>query len=224
MAIYSPGVTVGEIRGSIGGATFSRSAAGPTIRKKPYPSTKRLGQQQASRLRTMSTAPRFRTLTPAQAAAWTAYGSTITLYNSLGNPYTLTGSQAYNRNLVSYLGFVDNTQTAPVVPGRPATPTITLAYTGGALKITALSPTPANSDHFWGQLHFCAPATHSRPYYRILYSFSFYGNVTLPLTLYTGYFPALPTGRTWRAWVTFRLFDENKRLSDVWSQFLDYTT
>jgi hypothetical protein len=73
----------------------------------------------------------YRGLSEAQRAAWTALGAQITRTDSLGEPYTLNGIQAYvssNRNR-----YTTGLAVISDAPALPTIPTLTaFAVTAGA--------------------------------------------------------------------------------------------
>lgn len=72
MARFTPGITGGEIRGSIAGITFCRGSTGPVLRSRSLGPSRQtaLAQQQASRL--SSSAAAWRALSEADREAWRA--------------------------------------------------------------------------------------------------------------------------------------------------------
>jgi len=93
---------VGQLSGKAGSTVASRNRNGSYIRTRVSPMLVQNQYTDAVRSSFTDLAQRFRTLTAAQIAAWNALGTGITRSNSIGQPYTLTGLQAYlsiNRNL-----------------------------------------------------------------------------------------------------------------------------
>lgn len=125
--------------GSVGGTTSSRNRFGQYRRTRANPVQPNTAAQVAARASFTNYSQLWRTLTPAERSAWTAYGATLVYYDSLGQAYNPTGLQAYigAQTLRAKLG---QTQTVEVPSGSAATgpgSSLTIAIeNGGAYTIT----------------------------------------------------------------------------------------
>jgi hypothetical protein len=107
MAKYTPSAILGQLSKSAGSTTFGHNRNGSYLRTKVIPTNPRRTLQTVQRGIVSGFASLYRTLTAAQRNGWAALGAGITRNDSLGNPYTLTGLQAYisvNRNIRIYGG------------------------------------------------------------------------------------------------------------------------
>lgn len=141
MALIRYGPMVSEIRGSIGGTTFLRTAAGPTARQRIKPVVKVSNRQAGLKASLSAIVQRWSlVLTETLRAGWRSLASITTLQNSLGDPFTPTGLQLYLR-LNGFLANISNvfidtapTQAISEIPGY------TWAYAAGVgFQVTALS-------------------------------------------------------------------------------------
>jgi len=125
---------IGELSGKAGCVVASRNRNGSYLRTRTIPINPKTTSQQNARNNLSAIAATWRTLTDAQRAAWAAYGLTITLFDSLGRPYTPTGSQAYssvNRTIYVY----DPTAALATTPPVVAAPTALLSITPTATSV-----------------------------------------------------------------------------------------
>lgn len=104
MATVRFGQGVAEMRGSIGGTTFSRSRNGATARNRTVPVNPNTQSQSDLRYLFSQIAQRWAQLTTPQREQWDDYAGLITyLTNRLGEAYTPSGRQMFqtcNTNLV----------------------------------------------------------------------------------------------------------------------------
>jgi hypothetical protein len=128
--------------GSLAGQTSSRNRYGQYRRTRAIPVNVSSTFQQAVRTRLQTNAAAWRALTDEQREGWIALGAQMSRTDSLGQVYTLTGSQAYaavnGNNLAAGNAAVSD---APVLttPDPVTFGTITLDV--GAFTV-AYSPTP----------------------------------------------------------------------------------
>lgn len=95
-ALITPGAMIGEIRGSIGGAVFSRNRAGAYIRNRVVPVNPSTGPQSLARSRLATAASDWtNSLSPAQREAWDLAAVNTPRTNKLGQQFTLSGSQYF---------------------------------------------------------------------------------------------------------------------------------
>lgn len=134
--------------GSLNAATSSRNRFGQYRRRRAVPVNPASTRQQLARSKTQQFAAAWRNLTDAQRAAWTDLGASIVRTDSLGNPYTLTGLQAYtlinNTLTISGQPAVSDPPSL-VMPAPLATVSLTLTPTSFSVAFT---PTPVAADEF----------------------------------------------------------------------------
>ena len=92
---YVPGPSHGQFSGSQGNTTASHNRFGSYLRNRTIPVNPNTAHQQLSRELTGQLASDYRDLTPAQRVGWAALGEQIVRLDGLGQPYTLTGIQAF---------------------------------------------------------------------------------------------------------------------------------
>jgi len=119
---YAPGLMVGQLSGKAGSTVASRNRNGSYFRTRVSPMLVRNPATEAVRASFTQNSQGYRGLTATQIQGWISLGAGITRSNSIGQPYTLTGLQAYqsvNRNL-STVG-LDSLDTAPqqIAPQAP---------------------------------------------------------------------------------------------------------
>lgn len=95
MAKFLPGPLAAEIRGSIGGTTFSQNAAGAYIRRRSVPTISTTAYAQESKEIFTNLAADWRALTDGQRQAWAALGEEMTSTDSLGQNVAVTGLRAF---------------------------------------------------------------------------------------------------------------------------------
>lgn len=134
MAKFTPGVT-GLIRGSIGSTTFSKNRFGWYMKIKAAPVNPSSSRQQAIRnIFSQLTELWTSTLTQAQRDAWSLWASQVELLDRDGNPYFMTGFNAYIRsNTVALDAGVTRIDDGPTI--------FTMAPTDSTLAATASEAT-----------------------------------------------------------------------------------
>jgi hypothetical protein len=93
-----------EIRGSVGGNTYSRVRGGAIVRNRTKPINPSSPAQALVRSRVATLAAAFGALTPEQITAWNQFAQTYPAKNALGESYVPTGKQVFfvcNLNLLS---------------------------------------------------------------------------------------------------------------------------
>lgn len=99
MALIKFGGGVIEMRGSIGGTTYSRNRGGNYARAKTTPINPNTALQQTVRAAMAFLTDRWsQTLTAAQRTAWNLYGNSTAMQNRLGETVFLTGFNHYIRS------------------------------------------------------------------------------------------------------------------------------
>jgi hypothetical protein len=95
MAVIKTGQVIVDIRGSIGGVTFSRNGSGAFVRNKVQPIDPNTPGQGRSRARFGTLSSSWRALTPAQRDSWIAAAPNYPYQNPVGDTIFLTGSQLF---------------------------------------------------------------------------------------------------------------------------------
>lgn len=123
MALINPSM-LGEVRGSIGGATFSRNRSGAYIRKRATPINPNTERQADARNRMTDLSIRWTlTLTQAQRDAWDEYAANVPSSNKLGDAINLTGQNWYvASNALRLQAGLARVDAAPIVFQRALTP------------------------------------------------------------------------------------------------------
>lgn len=99
MALFRVGGVASEVRGSIGGQTYSRNAGGAYIRNRVVPVNPGSVFQSAVRSALANLTQRWvDTLTEAQREGWEAYAEAVPLPNPLGDPRNIGGLPMYVRS------------------------------------------------------------------------------------------------------------------------------
>jgi len=145
LAKYTPGPLVGQLSRAQGNTVFSHNRGGSYMRNRVVPVNPGTVAQLQRRTWVTLLAQTWGTLTAAQRAAWTALGALMTRLDSLGQPYTLTGLQAYESvNLLRLLAAQATIADPPPFDAAPQLNTVTPTVTGGGIPAfsVAFAPTP----------------------------------------------------------------------------------
>lgn len=143
MALIRYGPLVSEIRGSIGGTTFLRTIAGPTVRQRIKPVVTVSDRQGSIKASLSAMVQRWSLiLLEPQRIAWRALAAITSLVNSLGDPFTPTGLQLY----VRLNGFLQNISEVfiddPPTQAIAEIPAATWSYVAGTgFQVSALGET-----------------------------------------------------------------------------------
>lgn len=143
MAIILPGPLVGEIRGSMGGTTFSRNRHGQYTRQRSVPVNPNTQRQADARERFNTLATYWRdVLSQANRDGWDLYGANTNWINGVGQVTKLTGMNHFIRSnagrLLTSQPVIDAFPTEYGLPDQEvlwsfavdsATQQITLTYT-----------------------------------------------------------------------------------------------
>lgn len=93
--IFTPGVAVGALSGSLGGSTFSHNKGGPYIRTRAIPTNPDSTTQLERRAALATTSTRWRNLTNAERDAWAEWSRQNPITNALGQSINKSGHQSY---------------------------------------------------------------------------------------------------------------------------------
>lgn len=93
--IFSPGIAVGALSGSIGGTTASHNKGGPYFRTRAMPTNPSSAAQQSVRADLATISGDWQNLTGAQRLAWDEWGRQNPIKNALGQSILKSGHQSY---------------------------------------------------------------------------------------------------------------------------------
>lgn len=169
MAIFRPGPLVSEIRGSVGGTTFSRNPAGQIIRQRSNPVNPNSSRQQTVRTVLATISNRWgNILTQAQRDAWDTYAAAVTMTNRLGDPFFLAGFQHYVRSNTAILQaggiVVDDGPTVLSLPSLDPTWFGAASLLSGATIIFDNTMAWANEDDAWMSASMSSPVGPGRSF------------------------------------------------------------
>ena len=154
---------VSEMRGSIGGTTFSRNSSGAYARNRTKPVNPRTSKQSYVRSLFAYIAQLWRTLTKDQRNTWISYAPNLSRVNKLGQTVPLTGSQLFqkvNTNLRTTGNATLTTCESVSVPGIQLVDSVTndigantmivaaedaTVITGTTMRVFATAPRSAGS-------------------------------------------------------------------------------
>jgi len=154
MAKFTPGIAVGAISGSIGGATFSHNRYGMYVRRRAIPTvaTTEPAMNAKAILATASSA--YQSLTAPEKLTWKTWASTNPVIDKLGQQQILTGHIAYimlNSRLAKAGTAAITVPPLTVNPDGLLTASITVDVLAAATKIE-FTPTPLGAaDKLWLQ-------------------------------------------------------------------------
>lgn len=223
MAIVTYGPLVDEVRGSVGGVTFSRAGSGCTVRAKPRPPKPVSEAQVLMQSHLAEGAATWKPIAQVTKDLWDAYAATITLYDSLGRAYHPTGRQAFIWSLcIQKLGDEALDMTAPSDVGLAVLPTLTFDFNVHDLRLTVWVPAPNEFDRFFFVTYWAdRPRTFNRRRRKNLVTC--FGDEGLPFELCPDIDQYYPLGSELRAFVGIRGIDADHRVSTLRMQSLDFT-
>lgn len=132
--------------GSQADTVASRNRGGQYYRNRAMPTQPNSAAQINQRARLTTNAAGWRGLTDAQRAAWTAFGNSFTVTDSLGQSRNLTGAQCYTKvNCVNQLNGDAIVSTPPALPSFVACTATGLTATAGTPVFTIQGATPAGT-------------------------------------------------------------------------------
>jgi len=150
MAKVLLGPLVGQISGSIGGATYSHNRFGYYIRQKVKPVVINSYWTQIQRSIFKMVTSAWKDLTPAEALSWNVYAQNNPVTDCLGMSNTLTGHQAHQMLNINIMRTDGTLITAPPSVSAPTpftsiTINPSLANSG---PILGFAPTPLTADQY----------------------------------------------------------------------------
>lgn len=93
MAKFTPGPAVAEIRGSVGGTTFSQNRFGAYMRRRSVPTKSFTAEATTAKANLAAASAAWRDLTSGQREAWRTFANEHTFTNTLGISNSLSGHQ-----------------------------------------------------------------------------------------------------------------------------------
>jgi len=131
MATIKLGVGISDIRGSIGGTTFSRNAGGAYARQRVKAVNPNSARQNTVRARTSYLTKAWgETLDDDERADWRAYAAGTSWTNRLGDTITINGLAAFVRlNTLRMMAGLAISTAAPLAMGHAGNPTFTFTAT-----------------------------------------------------------------------------------------------
>lgn len=145
--IYTPGIAVSQMSGSMGGTTASRNKGGQYFRDRAIPTTATSPAAINAKARLAQASASWGSLTDTQRDSWTRYGTIKPTINALGMPKILTGIAIYNSIYTRMNLAGDTPLTAPPIGSDPnALATATSTFDVGAgTTLLAFTPTPVGA-------------------------------------------------------------------------------
>lgn len=152
MAIFTPGIAVGQISGRVGGSVFSHNRGGMYIRNGSIPSVSQTAKAMKYKSFLALASQIYANLTDAQAAAWREYAANHPVTNRLGRTHTLSAGNWFVACNSRLFAAGDSAQVLPPNAPAPLGTLITAAgvkVAGAVCTLTLASdPSGANS-HVW---------------------------------------------------------------------------
>lgn len=150
--------------GSEAGRTYSHNKGGYYCRLRSTPTNPNTARQQATRsiLGTQSAA--WKGLTPAQQAAWNAYGELHSIKNSLGQDIHIAGQNWFCKINTRLADSGQTPLTDPPIYGDPAAlSTFAVSYSADTVISMVFTPTTLGSDELLQVLYTLANSMGSTP-------------------------------------------------------------
>jgi hypothetical protein len=147
MAIFTPGPTIGQISGRIGGSVYSHNRGGAYIRNGTIPVAVSTPDAIAAKNRLTTLSRNWSGLTDDQRQAWRTWAGTNPVTNRLGNKITLAGHMAYMQ-VNARLHVAGNTllDVPPVAAAPDGLLTLSCAASlGGTSAVLTFTATPVGA-------------------------------------------------------------------------------
>ena len=162
--------------GSLANVTASRNRFGQYERSRAIPTQPRTAKQVAVRATLGTVAAAWRGLTDMQRAAWTAFGNSFTILNSLGTAIHLTGSQCFVKiNAVNLLNGDVIANDPPLLPSFGTNPVSGITVTVSPQAVKATCGTIASGTDI--MVYATAPCSPGRSF---IQGFRYVGTFTTP--------------------------------------------
>ena len=143
MALIKLGGGVTDIRGSMGGTTFSRCAGGNYMRARTKPVNPRSPLQNARRAQVAHLTTYWsKTITEQERTDWRAYAQATSWTNKLGESITINGLAAFLRvNALRHLAGLAIVEAAPLASGHAGGVAYTFLAESDTTNISVVEPT-----------------------------------------------------------------------------------
>lgn len=161
MALFLPGPTVAEVRGSIGGTTYSRNRYGAYMRYRAKPTVSQTEKATNAKARMAAQTQAWQNLTVAQQLAWNMWANGNPVVGRLGVPQLLTGHAAFvgiNTRLMLTAAAVLTTPPTTPAPAGLVTMSFVADKTLSTCDITYTATPLAADDKLWLQGCYVASA------------------------------------------------------------------
>ena len=152
MAIFTPGVAVGQISGRVGGSVFSHNKGGMYIRNGTIPSISGSAKATAYKSYLGLASQAYANLTDAQAAAWREYAANHPVTNRLGRSHTLSPNNWFvgcNARLIAASESVITLPPAYPSPSGVLISAAAVAAGAGTATITLSTSPLGTNDRAW---------------------------------------------------------------------------
>lgn len=213
MATVLYGALVDAVRGSINGLTFSAGGGVEVVKGKARGRRPIRTLQLPAKSQMQRVSPLWRGLTQSDRDDWDTYAATVTLVNSLGQNYQLSGLSMFIRNsMFMALRGIEGAAVIPTANGLPSVPTAVFTWTDPDVIFTSTTPALAAGEEIRGTLFVPSPSSRSQPRGYVFGTFSV-GNGDLPVTIGADYRDGYSASLALRAWVSWRFIDADFRLS-----------
>lgn len=148
MAIFNPGMIVGQISGKVAGVVFTRNRGGSVVRNGAVPVKVTTEKALAYKGYLAAASQAWVALTAAQRQSWGTFASGKTVTNRLGKSISLTGQNWYVALNSRLLAAGNAMISLPPTDPPPATPVITDFTVDAGTGDTELTftPTPAGAN------------------------------------------------------------------------------
>lgn len=152
MAKFTPGPAVAEIRGSVGGNTFSQNRFGAYIRRRSVPTISTTDPAQVSKTALQFVTQQWAQIDPGARNAWRNFAQQFPVTDSMGQQIFLTGHQWFvklNCRLRRIPGPIE--PSPPDTPGFPSflTAVIDTFPSVANIELTSIFPTLETDQHIW---------------------------------------------------------------------------
>jgi hypothetical protein len=221
---YGPLIT--KARGSVRGSTFSRVISGETVRGRPHPPLPGRPFQFAQQRFLANAAAAWPLVSPANKILWTAYASSVTLYNRLNQAFTPTGQMMFARRAVAmqiyglaqdppYIYTITDIAAfvVPPVAGLPATPVGAYDLNTNNLRLASWTTPPLAGAAILFSIY--KPSTSPQASRRFFLKRKLvFETDAPPITLAAAYSTAFPATTTFHVKLTLFTIDTNGRVSN----------
>lgn len=213
MAVVEYGPLVSALRGSIDGVTFSSGGGVEIVKAKSRARNPIRSLQLPVKAAMQKWAPAWRALSGTVRGNWETYAATVTLTNSLGQDYQISGFAMFVRNsMVLELRGTPADANVPSDTGLPSVPTITLEYVSDDLRIASISPSVPSGGFIRGSVFTPTPASRNQSRGFVKDTFE-YTNESLPFVISEDYAEGYSSAVEINAFVSIRYMDDDERIS-----------